>query len=50
VRALRSRNVDVAYCELPSNYGHDAFLVDVGELTDLVRGFLSSTYERAAAA
>jgi homoserine O-acetyltransferase/O-succinyltransferase len=50
VRALRSRNVDVAYCELPSNYGHDAFLVDVGEQTDLVRGFLASTYERAAAA
>jgi len=49
VRALRSRNVDVAYCELPSNYGHDAFLVDVGEQTELVRGFLASTYEKAAA-
>jgi homoserine O-acetyltransferase/O-succinyltransferase len=46
VRALRSRNRDVAYCELPSNYGHDAFLVDVGEQTDIVRGFLSSTFER----
>jgi homoserine O-acetyltransferase len=46
VRALRSRNRDVAYCELPSNYGHDAFLVDVGEQTDIVRGFLASTFER----
>ncbi|MBV8817958.1 MAG: homoserine O-acetyltransferase, partial [Acidobacteriaceae bacterium] len=36
VRALRSRNCDVAYCELPSNYGHDAFLVEVGEQTELV--------------
>jgi len=44
VRALRSRNVDVAYCELPSNYGHDAFLVDVAEQTNLVRGFLASTF------
>ena len=44
VRALRSRNVDVAYCELPSNYGHDAFLVDVAGQTNLVRGFLSSTF------
>ncbi len=44
VRALRSNNVDVAYCELPSNYGHDAFLVDVGEQTELVRGFLASTF------
>jgi homoserine O-acetyltransferase len=48
VRALRSRNRDVAYCELPSNYGHDAFLVDVGEQTDIVRGFLASTFERIA--
>jgi homoserine O-acetyltransferase len=46
VSALRSRNRDVAYCELPSNYGHDAFLVEVGEQTELVRGFLASTYER----
>ena len=46
VQALRSMNRDVAYCELPSNYGHDAFLVDVAEQTDLVRGFLGSTYEK----
>ena len=30
--------------ELPSNYGHDAFLVDVAEQTELVRGFLASTF------
>lgn len=47
VRALRSRNRDVAYVELQSNYGHDSFLVDVAEQTDLVRGFLSSTFEKA---
>jgi homoserine O-acetyltransferase/O-succinyltransferase len=46
VRALRSRNRDVAYVELESNYGHDAFLVDVAEQTDLIRGFLASTYEK----
>ncbi|MDP8979930.1 MAG: homoserine O-acetyltransferase [Acidobacteriota bacterium] len=45
VRALRGRNRDVAYCELPSNYGHDAFLVDVGEQTEMVRGFLASTFK-----
>ncbi|MDQ6760352.1 MAG: homoserine O-acetyltransferase [Acidobacteriota bacterium] len=48
VKALRSRNCDVAYCELPSNYGHDAFLVDVGEQTELVRGFLASTMKDKA--
>src|ERR1043165_2763824 len=47
VRALRSRNRDVAYVELPSNYGHDSFLVDVAEQTELVRGFLASTFEKA---
>jgi homoserine O-acetyltransferase len=48
VRALRARNCDVAYAELPSNYGHDSFLVDVAEQTELIRGFLSSTLERNA--
>ncbi len=43
VNALRSRNCDVAYCNLESRYGHDAFLVEVAEQTELVRGFLAST-------
>jgi homoserine O-acetyltransferase len=42
VNLLRSRNHDVAYVELTSNYGHDAFLVDVVEQTEVVRGFLAS--------
>ncbi len=45
VNALRSRNRDVAYCELSSNYGHDAFLVDIGEQTEILRGFLASTFK-----
>jgi homoserine O-acetyltransferase/O-succinyltransferase len=43
VNALRRRNQDVAYIELTSNYGHDAFLVEVAEQTDLIRGFLKGT-------
>ncbi|HUP02889.1 MAG TPA: homoserine O-acetyltransferase, partial [Bryobacteraceae bacterium] len=39
VSALRSRNCDVAYCNLESRYGHDAFLVEAEEQTALVRGF-----------
>ena len=46
VRALRSRNRDVAYVELPSNYGHDAFLVEAGEQTELIKGFLENTFKR----
>ena len=48
VRGLRSRNCDVAYVELQSNYGHDSFLVDVAEQSSLVRGFLASTFEKLA--
>src|SRR5579883_638920 len=44
VSALRSRNADVAYCNLEARYGHDSFLVEVEEQTELVRGFLASTY------
>ena len=46
VRALRSRNRDVAYVELPSNYGHDAFLIESGEQTELIKSFLENTYKR----
>ena len=49
VRALRSTNRDVAYVELTSNYGHDAFLLEAGEQTALIQGFLENTYQRLAA-
>lgn len=49
VRALRSRNRDVAYIELESNYGHDAFLLEAGEQTALIKGFLENTFQRAGA-
>ena len=49
VSALRSRNCDVAYCNLEARYGHDSFLVEVEEQTELVRGFLASTFREAAA-
>jgi homoserine O-acetyltransferase/O-succinyltransferase len=48
VRALRARNCDVGYVELDSNYGHDSFLVDVAEQTEIIRGFLANTFEKAA--
>jgi homoserine O-acetyltransferase len=46
VRALRGRNQDIAYVEIPSDYGHDAFLLEVGELTELVKHFLANTFKR----
>ncbi len=49
VSALRSRNCDVAYCNLAAVYGHDSFLVEVKEQTEIVRGFLASTFREASA-
>ncbi len=48
VRALRGHNLDVAYCEIPSHYGHDAFLLEAGEQTELVKHFLANTFKKAA--
>jgi homoserine O-acetyltransferase/O-succinyltransferase len=42
--ALRGRNCDVAYCNLDSRYGHDAFLVEVDKQKEVVTGFLASTF------
>jgi homoserine O-acetyltransferase len=44
VSALRRRNCDVAYCDIASHYGHDAFLVESAEQAELIRGFLESTH------
>jgi homoserine O-acetyltransferase len=44
VRQLKRRYADTTYCDLPSTYGHDAFLVDIGEQQELVRHFLDKTY------
>ncbi len=44
VSALRSCNIDAAFCELTSNYGHDAFLVETGEQSEMIAGFLDSVY------
>ncbi len=48
VSALRSRNCDVAYCNLASDYGHDAFLVEVTRSKpNWFEGFLASTFRGA---
>ncbi len=44
VSALRSRSLDVAYCELKSTYGHDAFLLETVEQSEVISGFLQSVF------
>jgi len=45
VSALRTRSIDAAFCELTSNYGHDAFLVETKEQSEMISGFLKSVRE-----
>ncbi|MHB9035250.1 MAG: homoserine O-acetyltransferase MetX [Armatimonadota bacterium] len=40
VSALRRNNVDVSYAEIQSDYGHDAFLLEIDALSRLVENFL----------
>lgn len=42
VSALKANDVDVSYCEIESDYGHDAFLLEVDEQERLIRHFLSA--------
>jgi homoserine O-acetyltransferase/O-succinyltransferase len=44
VRALQAGLADVTYCEISSTYGHDAFLVEGKEQTQLIRHFLEKTF------
>ena len=44
VRALRSNNVDVTYCDIDSHYGHDAFLLEAKTLGKMISGFLKAQY------
>jgi len=43
VKALKVNGIDVSYCEIPSSYGHDAFLLEEEAQTPLIKGFLAYT-------
>lgn len=42
VRTLKRHGAGVTYCEIPSDYGHDAFLVEIEEQGRLVKNFLDA--------
>ena len=45
VKACKLAGIDATYCELNSNYGHDAFLLEIEEQEYLVKHFLSNVTE-----
>ena len=44
VKALRNNNIEVSYCDIESEYGHDAFLLETDTMTKLISGFLECLY------
>ena len=46
VKALKMNGADVTYCGISSDYGHDAFLLEFGEETKLIKHFLNSTKKK----
>ncbi|MBF0386370.1 MAG: homoserine O-acetyltransferase [Candidatus Omnitrophica bacterium] len=45
VRALKANEIEVSYVELASNYGHDAFLVEIAEQARAVTNYLAKVYK-----
>ena len=41
--ALSANDIDVRHCEIKSNYGHDAFLLESGQMNYTIQNFLSRT-------
>ncbi len=44
VKFLKMKNQEVTYCNIYSTYGHDAFLLEVKDETNLIKNFLNKLY------
>ncbi len=44
VKALKKNRLDVSFCEIESNLGHDAFLLFNNSLNRMIKGFLATVY------
>ena len=50
VKACKLSGVDASYCEITSTYGHDSFLLETKQETQLIGGFLKSVEAETGAA
>ncbi|MEE8414711.1 MAG: homoserine O-acetyltransferase [Desulfobacterales bacterium] len=44
VKAMKKNALDVSFCEIEAQWGHDAFLLPNARLTSLMKGFLERVY------
>jgi len=49
VKAMKKNNLDVSFCEIDAQWGHDAFLLPDPRLDNLVTGFLRSAAHESVA-
>jgi len=47
VQSMKKTGLDVSFCEIDAEWGHDAFLLPSDRLTALVRGFLERVYNES---
>ncbi len=47
VQAMKMNGLDVSFCEIEADWGHDAFLLPNERLTALVKGFLERVYHES---
>jgi homoserine O-acetyltransferase len=44
VQSMKKNGLDVSFCEIEADWGHDAFLLPNDRLTELINGFLDRVY------
>jgi homoserine O-acetyltransferase/O-succinyltransferase len=49
VKAMKKNNLDVSFCEIDAQWGHDAFLLPDSRLDNLIKGFLRSAAHESPA-
>jgi homoserine O-acetyltransferase len=47
VKAMKKNGLDVSFCEIEAEWGHDAFLLPNKRLTSVIRGFLERVYNES---
>jgi homoserine O-acetyltransferase len=47
VQALKKNGLDVSFCEIEADCGHDAFLLPIQRQTELIKGFLDRVHSEA---
>ena len=47
VKAMKKAGLDVSFCEIETDFGHDSFLLAHEQLTKLISGFINRIYNNS---